>query len=284
MTIPKHLLTTSVRITAEFEDFSDPQIKTRQTVGTGFLVDVPSEIEGRQDHRYLLTAAHVVEDKHLTEYQAFSTVGDAQTPRPVSNWLYPIDGLDLAVAEVPIQSSAFGFSISAKEIKPVAVAPVYAFPLRIFYPTDVVQDLHLGAPIYFVGWLAPLDRMMVRSGTLGLIDAENVLHDCGDYVCHLVDCRSYDGFSGSPCFYVIEYSSLTPSEIAATHMPYAGPVGAPVNHFAFVGMFTEHLSDRQPALTVSRYGVGVMLRSEDIRAALLSDILIAQRSQRDGSS
>jgi len=48
------------------------------------------------------------------------------------------------------------------------------------------------------------------------------------------------------------------------------------------GMFVGHYSDDAVAEgVVSRYGVGVMVRSQEIREALMSDIVSAERRERD---
>jgi hypothetical protein len=48
----------------------------------------------------------------------------------------------------------------------------------------------------------------------------------------------------------------------------------------FIGMFAEHLIDKDPYGPVSLYGVGVMVRSQEIKAALMTEELRADRLRR----
>jgi hypothetical protein len=59
-------------------------------------------------------------------------------------------------------------------------------------------------------------------------------------------------------------------------------MGAMAHVVLLAGMFTEHLTD-QPGTEAmaSRYGVGVMLRSQEIREVLMSDQLRAERADWD---
>jgi hypothetical protein len=59
-----------------------------------------------------------------------------------------------------------------------------------------------------------------------------------------------------------------------------------MSHLALLcGMFTAHRtdenSDENLENTVSRYGVGVMLRAQEIRGALMVDDLRTDRQRRD---
>ena len=97
-----------------------------------------------------------------------------------------------------------------------------------------------------------------------------VPHDSEDYgyTCHLADCRSYGGFSGSPCFLEIPFASLTEKCLPPWLPAASGPVGRITYTHVLCGMFTEHLDSEDPMNAVSRLGVGIMLRAPDIVRAI----------------
>jgi hypothetical protein len=109
---------------------------------------------------------------------------------------------------------------------------------RNFLPELAAETL-LAAQFHYVGYLEPLKLTMARSGTLGRV---NELLPDGEYtyLTHIGDVRSYDGFSGSPCF--VEYSvpALTPK---APPLPMGDeePVGRMRYLHLLCGMFTGHL-------------------------------------------
>jgi hypothetical protein len=145
-----------------------------------------------------------------------------------------------------------------------------------------------GSLIYYVGILLPVDRVMARSGTIGALDQEGLplkrIHQDYDYTAHLVDCRSYTGFSGSPCFVDLPYASLKPVKPPIPYPEELGPL-AELHHLGMLcGMFTAHLTDEGDDGTVSRYGVGVMLRSKEIGEALLTDDLRKDRAEKDAAA
>jgi hypothetical protein len=119
---------------------------------------------------------------------------------------------------------------------------------------------------------------MARSGTIGAIDQVGVDHEGGyEYTVHLVDCRSYGGFSGSPCFLEMPFASLTPEPDAPFTQIETGPVGTMYYTSKLCGMVTAHLSDKYPVGVESRYGVGIMLRSNEIWEALMTDEMREER-------
>ena len=140
-----------------------------------------------------------------------------------------------------------------------------------------------GAIVYYVGQFIPLDRVMARSGTIGGVDQEDLDLEEYRYRAHLVDCRSYDGFSGSPCFVDLAYAELqpTPKEPPLALPEDVGLVADLIHVVQLCGMFTNHLVDKRETEAVSRYGVGVMLRSEEIREAVMTDELRTERAEAD---
>jgi hypothetical protein len=142
----------------------------------------------------------------------------------------------------------------------------------------------VGTQVFYIGLLSPLDRPMARSGTIGALDQEGIDHKDGfTYTAHLVDCRSYGGFSGSPVFAAVDYALLEAGE-SILPAPYGRdlpPMGRVATVHVLAGMFTQHLTDRSPGGPVSLYGVGVMLRDKEIKAAIMSDGMKAERRERD---
>jgi hypothetical protein len=126
----------------------------------------------------------------------------------------------------------------------------------------------------------------VQASDLGALDIP-IEQGGYSYRADLVDCRSYKGFSGSPCFATIEYAILDeplpaqPGQVqrADGTIPQLGQVA----HLAsFCGIFTAHYSDEALAEgIVSRYGVGVMLPCDYVRDALMTDEAVNERRLAD---
>jgi Trypsin-like peptidase domain len=249
----------------------------RAPIGTGFIVTVPSEANPAVRYGYVVTAAHVLEHQPKNEVWGFAPDGNFHEPVKDLDWRRPLpDRFDLAVAPFVPEDDPRDWA---------------SFELE----THVLPDppdagLLLGSPIYYIGLLAPLGMPMVRSGTIGNLYATGLPLEHGGYAAHLVDCRSYDGFSGSPCFLRLSYADLTP--VTQPHLPKptdlpSGPKGLILYVVYLAGMFTAHIAgdyDDPEDGAASRYGVGVMMPSEAIRAALLSDELKADRARRDSDS
>lgn len=256
--------------------YSAAHIVGTSSQGTGFFVAVPSEREGGAAHRYLVTAHHVIDAQVTVQVSAANPFADGSVypPLPVDGWVQPIDHLDLAVARFADQ------------------LPVYATPLTDFIP--IIEDGEtrvlapaLGSQIFYIGLFVEAQKMLARSGTIAGIALPDLdLGDTYSYVAHLVDCRSYEGFSGSPCFLATSYavSSVTmepplihrrPGELAQESI-------SPLLHISLpCGMFTAHydepLAARKPRREVSKYGIGIMLRSDEIKAALMTDDMRKER-------
>jgi hypothetical protein len=240
-----------------------------ELIGTGFVVTVVSETVPENRWGYVVTANHVVDkykgmDRNVVAYDP-TREGAPHTPIPVENWRQPLPNVDLAIAP---------FSIAG--------VPMYALKLEDHVvPTDLIPGPNLGAHVYYVGVFTLVDRVMARSGTLGAINVEGVPGHGAPV--HLLDCRSYDGFSGSPCFFEIAYGTDRQQDI-----PYPGPdPQLPFTAMAYFqllcGVFVSHFSDEQSAGGLhSRYGVGIIVRSEEIIAALTTPDAIAERSVWDG--
>lgn len=263
----------------------------RGVIGTGFFIRVPFQRGGMiGNHRYVVTADHVLTEQFNIEIRAHNNRGELGAPYaiPIKHWCRPLPGYDLAIA--PLTGHPGPGPTGTADIDDLAVTPP-----------------HLGAAIVYAGILTALNKpvTMARSGTIAARDVEGLKFDHHfSFPAHLVDCRSYDGFSGSPCYSQQDLVIVDPPaaanavrrntpRIAAdidAHVPGGQwAVGHPYTHIELVGMFTNHtteLDDPRPADkdstghrkgAINRYGIGVMLRATDIRRALLSDELEKHR-------
>jgi hypothetical protein len=219
---------------------------------------------------YLLTANLVIDAKTVVEIVIHNPYIDGLRSQriPVTGWKQPLKHVDIAVAAFPSPPSglmAIAYQDFLKE-------PDYLFP---------------GSLIYYIGIFEPWDRAMARSGRIGARDQSNLKLKGGyRYPAHLVDCRSYKGFSGSPCFVELPFAGLSPTPARPDAIPDdAGPVGD-MHHVAqLCGMFTAHADDDEDGAdderAVSRYGIGVMLRVEEIKEALMAKDFQEQRRNGD---
>jgi hypothetical protein len=195
--------------------------------------------------------------------------GELHEPLTITDWRRPLANLDLAIAPFPWPEDGRTH---------VALAVQFQFLPPHLHPP-------LAADIYYIGILTPLDRPMVRAGTLGALYQEglDLTGDC-EYTAHLVDCRSYDGFSGSPCFVEFAFPVLRTEDPVLPLPPEVQIDGRPrgvIDHLSILcGMFTEHLIDREVGV-VSRYGVGVMLPSIEIWRSLMTAEMQNERQAWD---
>ncbi|MCW3033345.1 MAG: hypothetical protein JWM60_1690 [Solirubrobacterales bacterium] len=238
--------------------------------GGGFLVDVDG-------HRYLVAPHHVARDETTIEAalpNAFS--GRLHDPIPVIDWEYPFEGVDLMYARL-------------------------SGPQRPSHSVDLHRQItpdtepNLGAELFYVGTFALPGELllpMARSGTLGSPPVQIVKEPTREnpnryeYQANLVDCRSYDGFSGSPCYAVLQYANLS----HAAEMPVEPPREAAEHDLyelaslaVLVGMFTAHYDDEGSA-AASRYGIGLMLPASMIWEALMSESEEAKRAGIDAAN
>lgn len=260
MPLPDGILKIAVRITT-----------LGRLEGTGFLIRVVGDADS---YLYVATAHHVINNQLEIAVEAPEpfTNGGMYDPIPVSDWRQPLPCVDLAVAPLPVDQ------------------PHEATWLETVLPLPGRTQPDLGQHIFYVGIFVPLDRPMARSGTIGALFQDGIPHSHGKYTfdAHLVDCRSYRGFSGSPCVAEFAFPVLDASW-GPTWIPGAGtnkdegrPMGGMQYYTVLCGMFTSHFSveDRPDANgAASRYGVGVMLPSSEIRRALMTEDMQAERRQ-----
>jgi hypothetical protein len=268
MPISADLMKTCVRVIGDIENDPLPG-SHRGTKGSGFLVVVPSEAHPMYGYTYIVTAHHVIEDQMdiEVEFQDPFLNGVLLDPVKVRDWKRPLPKVDIAIAHSPLQG------LPAMNLE------------RHVMPWNWTP--FLGSEIFYCGILEPLNRPMVRRGTIGALDQEGIDHKGYVYPCHLVDCRSYDGFSGSAVFLHTIFPILqeTPPRSDDPTLPNDVPLGQMRHHVVLAGMFTEHLEDDRIVTAqtgvASRYGVGMVLRHREIREALLTDDMRKQRSEWD---
>lgn len=221
----------------------------RKPVGTGFLILVPDESNTDKLHAYVVTAAHVVRKRNAIEVRV-RTESQTVIDIPVSEWAFH-DTDDVAVAEIQFDPAA--------NVEYRAVMLDDALDRQSLLPRP-------GERVYFLGLLDGVPEMgkemipMVRSGTLAAYNQPGIpLEKSKTTTAHLIDCRSFRGFSGSPCFvqfdvWVKETSSGTIAARQDTRL---------------MGVLTGHYDDierqkGQPTLEL-HIGVGVVVPIERVR-------------------
>jgi hypothetical protein len=167
-------------------------------------------------------------------------------------------------------------------------------------PVDLFTDnADLGDIVFFVGLLRGLPAMgeagvpMVRSGTVGRLWQENIPATLGDLTTelegHLIDCRAYQGMSGSPCFLQNSYPALVPVPNSSDEGERAWAMQHVTQLF---GMIAAHFDDFEEVGSASqdpdlsfRYrvhaGVGIVTPARFIREALNDEDLVKLRREAD---
>jgi hypothetical protein len=252
-------------------------------IGTAFSVGVPTAVPDRS-WIYVVTAAHVVESGSQTWIRVRMKDGSLRE-LSIPKWTsHPRD--DVAVAFM-------GYPDVDMTLIPVS-------RLLDEWPTQPM----LGDRVYFLGLLALAESMveenvpMVRSGTLGRLYQDRVpLRHSDDRVTrhqvHLIDCRSYGGFSGSPCFVQFRHK-LDKNDPPRTGAWIGGIPLEPDT--VCLGLISGHWDDmaraeasgdlaNDPLVKSIRFpintGVGIVTPAERIRECLMDEELVADRAARD---
>lgn len=278
MPLQNDMMNASVRVVGDIPDKTVVGYH-RGPIGTGFLVAIESEADPSTAYSYVVTAHHILGGQSRIEVQAPSplTIGEENLmePEEVLEWIQPIPKMDVAIAP-------FGCALDRGDGVEVTAALTLD---RHFLPMNCAPPL--GGHVYYIGLFDPLNRAMARSGTLGALFQKDIDHD-GDYSyqSHLVDCRSYKGFSGSPCYVVFSFAKLTEINLETLQLPTPPgmrkefPLGAILDQTLLCGMFTEYI-EADDSEVISRYGVGIMLPSQFILAALHTKEMVDQRREWD---
>jgi hypothetical protein len=255
----------------------------QEAIGTAFFVSVPTAVPDT-NWRYVVTAKHVVACETETWVRLPHRDGSLQSHQ-VPEWtVHPT--ADVAVAFV-----------GAPDLNHMTV------PEAQFSDGRAVQDADyrplIGARIYFIGLLVVAGPVisenipMVRSGTIGRLYQPDVpLRGCDNVVtrqeAHLVDVRSFGGFSGSPCFWQVD-------DLFPLVDPNTGEQSVSFRHFtALIGLISGHFDDPRTAVDdanrpingirfPTNSGVGVVTPVERIRECLMDEGLVEQRRVADAN-
>jgi hypothetical protein len=163
--------------------------------GTGFLVGFRSEVNPDQGWVYIVTAAHVVRPL-IAALVRMSKPDGSVADHAIQEWFFhPTE--DIAVARLSPPYSDYEFYAGeGKDLVGMAE------------PQNPPQP---GADVYIAGLLRVVPAMgaqnipMVRTGSIGALYQDNIPMRLPDETFlkvhrHLIDCQSFGGFSGSPCF------------------------------------------------------------------------------------
>jgi len=260
-----------VLIAGSQEVDADP--KDAKLYGTGFIVMIPSA-DPDIGFSYLVTAAHVVRSLNST-FVKLTRQDGVVADLPVPRWAFhPTE--DVAIG---------GFQKGSEDFDH------YYVRISEFVDADPEKwEPNPGDDVFFAGLLAQVPSMgaknipMVRKGSIGALDQEEIpMRMPGNTLIkakgHLVDCQSFGGFSGSPCFvrYVsglkhTEHMKLT-EEIRSTLL--LGMLGG---HFDQRASVT--LPDQEKKLDIPvAAGVAVIYPAAVIRETLDLDFLVAERDE-----
>jgi len=248
-------------------------------IGTGFFLGVRRpEVRGQRAFTsYLVTAAHVVRTEPVTWVRLRQMTGGL-VDVPVRGWeFHDHDDVAVAVWDPPDTERRFDIDV---------------MPLPGFVTGD--YDQMLGDRVYFSGLFAPLRAMeeanipLVRSGTLAAWRQPRVPMGTSpgnraEYTMHLIDCRSYSGFSGSPC--VVQFPRKRPAQ------PEGG-VGRPGEQTELIGLISGHFDEQDESITgdiaagdkagaQANLGVGLVTPMESIIELLQREDVLEDRQRRE---
>lgn len=255
------MLASAVRVVGDFPPHGT--MRQREVIASGFLASLKSETYPQRHYSYVVTTAHTLKNQPNTEIEIQSPSGDLYPRMRVTDWRQPLDGVDIAVAPFEKHPSTRFVDIHESLV-----------------PSERFGGLPLGADIFYIGILTTHDVAMARKATIGALDVLNI----HGFPVHLLDCRSYGGFSGSACWVRVGYPVLIPCDHPELHeSERAAPIGYVAYRVFLAGMFKAHLTttDDDEDGAVNRYGVASMIRGQEIRDALMSDELKQDRKKKD---
>jgi hypothetical protein len=259
-------------------------------IGTGFFLGVrtpPNPRTTRAHTLYLVTAAHVVRSEPQT-WVRMRRSDKSLEDIPIPEWTFH-DRDDIALTVLELDETEQPYDIAVLPIPDFL--PSYA-PHRYSDKNRVRFRPMLGDRVYFVGLFSPISAMgeqnvpLVRSGTVAAWAQERVPLKMPDgtvfeHTAHLIDSRSYAGFSGSPC--VVQF----PIE------PGLGGVGRPHEETELIGLVSSHfdltknadltgeIADLGTVGVAVHLGVSVVMPAESIEALLDREDVMADRQERE---
>ena len=229
----------------------------KKPIGTGFIVEFTQE---GVEFRYIVTAAHCVqaEDKTWVRIPISETETDDFI---VHDWVFhPTE--DIAVT--PFDQTS---------------GPWRSWPMRAA-ADNWDRPPSLGDRVYFLGLMRGVPEMenrnipIVRSGTIAALYQDKVPVKRApdltvEYRAHLIDTRSYAGFSGSPCF--IQFEEWRTKDIPG------GKVLAPGSTTLLFGLVMAHIEIPGEEGDRSNSGVAVVVPVEKIKETLDMEELAEDR-------
>lgn len=259
--------------------------------GTAFLVTVQSSAFS---HLYVVTAGHIVDGTAASFVRVPRTGQLEPLDLDVPEWL-PHPRHDVAVAPIALPPDHNLVSTALSQ-----------FVDDEQWETDpeFSPELALGDAVYFIGLLGKVDAMtesnipMVRAGTLGRLWQEQLPVrrtpvDAVKYItAHLIDCRSFGGFSGSPCY-------LQQGRAGVVQLPEGGgPAITTKYRTGLLGLIGGHFDDWMRTRSRSAApdevggisddieapvstGVGYVIPAEFIREALMAKEFVDIRRLAD---
>lgn len=269
MALGKRYSKTVVFISGQLEE--DVESKLR---GTGFVVGLRFDADPKQGHVYIVTAAHVVRPM-VSSFVKLNQPDGGTVDHRIDEWIFhPTE--DIAISRMPKPYEDFEF-LAVEERDFVGAA-------------EHKWDPEPGADVYFVGLLGQVPSMgmqnipMVRTGSIGSLYQEGIPMRLGGdtliYVRgHLIDCRSFGGFSGSPCF-VRFISDKGRTERMGLSYPIQSTLllGMVGGHFDLKASVT--LPDQEDKLDIPvAAGVGVLYPAETIRTMLDEEPFAEERAR-----
>ena len=249
--------------------------------GTAFLVSLDNQA-------YAVTAAHVVSRKDVDYFVRVPLKGGGVKDLHVPKWWKNDQKLkDVAVAPILLPDNQ---DMVASDPPHFADDPSWADD-KLFDGEGI--DPQLGDIVYFIGLLQNVGAMvesntpMVRAGTLGRLMQEDCPVVTPEKVviyitAHLIDCRSFGGFSGSPVYLqqsragIVKRKDGSPGITTRYRTALFGMIGGHYDDYAAV----ENTYGKSDHLTVPvNTGVGYVIPVEFIRETLMKEELIAMRTE-----
>ena len=251
----------------------------RKPVGTAFRVSVRGQT---MEHGYLVTAAHVLWDQSdpTVRFRIPGPEGAFIEETPLPEWYEHWDA-DVVVAPLPDTGPDVLRHAISMETQTVGedILPMF------------------GQNVYYVGLLDPAWLMadaalpMVRSGTVGMIYVPvQPDRDKPPFQAHLIDCRSYAGFSGSPCLVQFPFPGPAqaehpiPKRLLEERSVDPDTLGLMTYATVLMGLLIQHIDDANVKPTASNVGIGIILPVERIFDVLMSEELVAKRKKAEAEA
>jgi len=248
------------------------------------MVGVPVEGDDTKIHLQLVTASHVVPHDKPTFMRLRRLLSDPPAGEPLNERLFEEEVVDVELGtwhRHPIADLATTLIVEADPRWAIGVVPWASFVGRSPHEPELGED------VVFAGLLAQVDSMaerhvpMLRGGMIGALYQHKIpmVEPGGTRRLldgHLIDCRSFGGFSGAPCFVSMIRTSAPGSSLHVLNpTPFwqlLGVVGGHFDHRSSIEIQGDSLSVPTSA------GVAVVYPSELLTELLEDEALIAERA------